>query len=153
MVPRNRDWSSLARSSRRRWVAAYGGRGTPERRAERARRAYEAGEHLTPAQRGHEPSAVRDDRTISAFVGSGAAFVELSGLTRAEVRRLARYDSLVGQLARGQIGGREFRRRVGSWRPVQGLPLASDPEAVLAAVERRRAADVEVFTYRSGRAA
>ena len=138
--------------TRRRWIAAYGGRGTPERRTERARGAYERGEHLSPEQRGHEPTEVRNARAVSGFFGPDADFVVVDGLDRAEVRRLARYDALVGQLAAGQITGNEFRRRVESWRPIAGLRLTSDPAAVLARLEQMRAADLEVFSYSSGRA-
>jgi hypothetical protein len=150
---RDRDWNRLSASSRRRWTAALGGRGTPERRAERARAAYEGGAHLTPEQRGHEPAEVRAGRTISALFGDDASYREVSHLNRAETARLARYNGLVGQLAQGQISPAEFERRVRSWRPVAGERLASNPEAVLARLEQRRAEDAELVYYVSGRTA
>jgi hypothetical protein len=152
VTPTEREWSSLARGTRRRWIAAYGGKGSPERRAERARDAYERGEHLSSAQRGHEPREIRSGRAVSAFFGPNADFVVVDGLDRAEVRRMARYDALVGQLAAGRVTPSEFRRRVESWRPIASRQLTSDPSAVLARLERLRAADLEVFAYASGRA-
>jgi hypothetical protein len=90
---------------------------------------------------------------MSAYMGSGARFSVPTNLTRTEARRLARYDSFVSQLSRGRISGRDFERRVSSWRPFRGDRLTADPRAVLAALERRRDEELEVFEYRSGRAA
>jgi hypothetical protein len=106
---------------------------------------------------GHEPSAERAATTIGAPVGdpahgTPARFVELSGLSRQERSRIGRYGSLVGQLRDGQITPAAFRRRVSRWAPVAGLPLLSDPDAVLAIVERRRAAGEPSFVYRNGQA-
>lgn len=140
-------------SYRRRLVAAHGGTGRPAHRAAKARAAYEAGVPLTATQRGHEPTSVRAGRTMSAMFGDGADFREVQSPTRGETQRLGRYNSLVGQLAEGRISPAEFRRKVVSWRPVAGQRLASDPDAVLARLDERRAADRELFEYRSGRVA
>jgi hypothetical protein len=42
---------------------------------------------------------------------------------------------------------------VRGWRPIVGERFLSDPDAVLALLEDRRASDLEVFYYESGRAA
>ena len=152
-MPAPRNWSRLSAGSRRRWIAALGGKGSPVRRAKRAAQAYEAGAHLRPEQRGHESSAVRQARSISGFVGPGARFVDFRAPNRGDLRRLARYDALVGQLSRGQITNAEFRRKVSSWRPIAGQGLTSDPDAVLARLDELRAQDQETFHYYSGRAA
>ena len=39
-------------------------------------------------------------------------------VSRADLRRAGRYDSLVAGLAAGRMSGRAFERRVGAWRPV-----------------------------------
>jgi hypothetical protein len=153
VAPRSRSWKSLSPGRRRSWIASHGGEGDAARRENRARAAYEGGARQTPAQRGHEPSIVRAGRTISAYFGPTATYRDVRRPNRAEARRLGRYDALVGRLSRGEITGAEFRRRVRSWRPVAGEQLASDPDAVLAALEQRRAADLELFSYSSGRAA
>ncbi len=148
-----RRWSSLAAGTRRRWVSAFGGQGTPTQRAARAQRHYEAGEHLPAERTGHEPAGVRAGRQTSAFVGDRAEFVVFRYLSRSEARRLARYDSVVSQLARGRLSDREFERRISGWRPFRGERFASNPQAVLAALDRRRDEELELFEYRSGRAA
>ena len=117
-----------------------------------ARAAYESGVPLTAAQRGHEPTIVRARRACRPCSGTAPTF-ETAEPTRGETQRLARYNALVGQLAEGKISGTEFQRKVESWRPVAGQRLASDPDAVLARLEQRRAEDRELFEYRSGRAA
>lgn len=88
----------------------------------------------------------------SGFFGPEAEFRDMRRPNRAEARRLGRYNSLVGQLSRGQISGTEFERRVRSWKPLAGQRLASDPKAVLARLESLRAADIELIVYVSGRA-
>jgi hypothetical protein len=90
---------------------------------------------------------------MSVYLGPEARFGVPENLTRAEARRLARYDSFVGQLARGRATGRDFQRRIAAWRPFRGERFTSDPRAVLAAIDRRRDDELEVFEYRSGRAA
>lgn len=150
---RRRSWDSLSHSSQRRWIAAFGGRGSREQRNERASLAYEAGEHLTAAQRGHEPSEVRANRTMSGFFGDDAEYGEVRRPDRAEARRLGRYDNLVRQLRGGRITGAEFERTVRRMRLLDGRRFASNPQAVLARLEVRKALDLDVFTYVSGRAA
>jgi hypothetical protein len=61
---------------------------------------------------------------MSAYMGERARFSLHGNLSRSEARRLGRYDSLVGQLSTGRLSGREFERRVGSWRPFRGEQLA-----------------------------
>jgi hypothetical protein len=100
---------------------------------------------------GHDRPAVRADRHISIFVDEPPYFVELSGLSRRDVRRAARYDNLVRQMAEGRVSAATFRRRVGRWRPIDGRRFLSDPDAVLAVLEDRRALDLEIFVYTSGR--
>lgn len=148
-----RQWSALAAGTRRRWVSAYGGQGTPAQRAARAQRHYEAGEHLPLGRTGHEPASTRAGRSMSAYMGEHAQFSVYGNLTRSEARRLGRYDALVGQLSTGRISRAEFERRVSAWRPFRGERFASDARAVLAALDRRRDDELEVFEYRSGRAA
>ena len=88
---------------------------------------------------------------MSAYIGEGAQFRVYGDLSRSEARRLGRYDSLVGQLAIGRLSGRDFQGRVSGWRPFRGELLSSTAQAVLAALDRRRDAEAEVFEYRSGR--
>jgi hypothetical protein len=153
-VPARRgSWSALSPRSRDHWVVAYGGKGTRAQREVRAARAYEAGARLGRAQVGHEPAAVREGRAITAFVGPDARFVEFRSLSRAEVRRLGRYDQAVHDLAGARLSPTAFGRKVSSWRPIAGEHLSSDPAAVLARLDLLRAADIEPFAYRSGRAA
>jgi hypothetical protein len=101
---------------------------------------------------GHESSEVRAQRQVSLLVDGPPRFAVLAGLARRDVSRAARYDALVSNLTQGRIAPRAFQRRVSSWRPIAGYTFLSDAEAVLAIVEARRAADEEVFVYRSGRA-
>ncbi len=152
-MARDRDWGALASGTRRRWVGAYGGTGTPAQRAGHARAAYESGAHLPAGHTGHEAASLRQGRAMSVYLGPEARFGVPENLTRAEARRLARYDSFVGQLARGRATGRDFQRRIAAWRPFRGERFTSDPRAVLAAIDRRRDDELEVFEYRSGRAA
>lgn len=42
-------------------------------------------------------------------------------VSRADVLRAGRYDSLVGQLVAGRLPGRAFERRVRGWRPIDVL--------------------------------
>jgi hypothetical protein len=154
-VPARRgSWSALSPRTRGRWVGAFGGESQdPVRREARARFAYETGATIPRAEAGHEPAGVREGRTITALIGPDAAFVEFRSPTRGEARRLGRYDQAVGDLARGRLSPAAFRRKVSSWRAVAGQHLTADPAAVLARLDQLRAADVDPFAYRSGRAA
>jgi hypothetical protein len=147
--PRGRDWSGLAAGTQRRWTAVYGGRGTPEQRAARAARRYEAGAPLPREHTGHE----RERPAITGMVEPGAVVVEFAGLDRGERRRVARWNSLAAQLATGTLAPAEFQRRVARWRPVQGHQLSSDAAAVLARQEEERAAGEELAPYHRGRVA
>ena len=90
--------------------------------------------------------------SISLMVDYPPRLVVIEGLTRRDVRRAARYDSLVRQLDRGRIAGATFRRRIAEWRPIAGFVFLADPDAVLALLDELRAHDVELFIYDSGRA-
>jgi hypothetical protein len=89
------------------------------------------------------------------FVDDPPRWVELEMRPR-EGRRVARYLSLAGRLADYPKNGfrrAEFARKVSAWRPLpNGMRFLADPDAVLALVEQRRALDLEVFYYESGRA-
>jgi hypothetical protein len=69
------------------------------------------------------------------------------------VSRAARYDALVSNLRQGHISPEAFEKRVSGWRSIAGQTFLSDPNAVLAIAEERRAAEEPPFVYRSGRAA
>lgn len=79
-------------------------------------------------------------------------FIIVEGLIYRDLKRAGRYDSLVGKLQEHRITPAEFRRRIRSWRPIAGFRFLSDPNAVLALLDERRASDQEVFVYSSGRA-
>lgn len=105
---------------------------------------------------GHEAPSVRAGRSISVMVeapGGGAEWVVLTGVTRAEASRAAKYESLVAQLRAGRITPARFEKRVSSWRPIHGRTFLADADAVLALNESRRAAELPTFEYTSGRAA
>ena len=97
---------------------------------------------------GHRPPPVA--MAMSALVEPGM-FVRFEELTRSEARRVARYDSLLGQLDQGLLSPSAFRRRVRSWRPIRGERFLSDAEAALAILDMRRAAGDEVFVYEGRR--
>jgi hypothetical protein len=78
-------------------------------------------------------------------------FVVIQSPTRGEVRRAGTYQSLTAQLRSGRISPTAFRRRVSRWAPIAGHGFLADPDAVLAIIEARRAADDELFIYQSGR--
>jgi hypothetical protein len=153
-VPARRgSWDELSPRTRARWTGAFGG-GSRDvaRREDRARAAYERGERISRSQAGHEPAAVREGRAASAFFGPDAEYRVVERLTKAEARRLGRVDALVGQLVTRDIEPEEFERRSSRWRPFRGERLTSDPRAVLGRIEQRRAGDLDLFEYRSGRA-
>lgn len=89
---------------------------------------------------------------ISLMVDDPPRFIVVEGLTYRDLKRAGRYDSLVGKLQEHRITPTEFRRRIRSWRPIAGFRFLSDPDAVLAVLDERRASDQEVFVYSSGRA-
>jgi len=102
---------------------------------------------------GHDRPAVRANRAISVFVDRPDPWMVLAAPTPNETRRAARYDALVGQLASGRLSPAAFNRRISGWRPIRGERFLSDPDRVLAEIERRRASDEELFYYESGRTA
>jgi hypothetical protein len=67
-------------------------------------------------------------------------------LGRAEARRAAGYAALVRDLCMGRLDPLAFAQRVRGWAPLAGHRLVSDPDTVLALVDRMRAEDVDPFT-------
>lgn len=98
---------------------------------------------------GHERPQVVEARQISILTED--RFVILERATRGEARRAGRYASLVSNLQQGKMPPTAFERRMRSWKPIRGHRFLSDPQAVLAIVESRRAAEQDTFFYRSGR--
>jgi hypothetical protein len=86
---------------------------------------------------------------ISLIVGDPPRFIIVEGLNRRQRSRVGRYMGLVEQLDHEKLSAAAFRRRVRRWRPIAGQRFLSDPEAVRAVVQRRRAADQEIFHYES----
>jgi hypothetical protein len=146
----------LAQARRGQLTSSNTRKGTPERQAvDRVtflrRRALHP--ELTARQAHGHPASGDVNPSISIIVGGPPRFLIVQGLSRRDTRRAARYGSLVSQLDDGAISGRAFSRRVGAWRPIVGYRFLSDPDAVLAIIEQRRAEDAEIFVYESGRAA
>jgi hypothetical protein len=149
------DRERLERAWRRELTRRNTQPGTPERQAvDRVAylRRLERNLGLTARQAAGHPKP--DDRlpSISLMVEAPPRFLVVEGLSRADTRRAARYEGLVGQLRDGKITPATFERRVSSWRPIAGYRFLSDPYAVLAILEERRAQDQEIFVYDSGRA-
>ncbi|MGO9197336.1 MAG: hypothetical protein ACLQK4_09435 [Acidimicrobiales bacterium] len=87
--------------------------------------------------------------TVSFFaqLGTGPTVLAAVTVSRSDVRRVARYLGLVGQLSENRISPDAFERRVASWRPVTILDppgfrgrvrFFSDPQAaqLLSEIER-----------------
>ena len=75
-------------------------------------------------------------------------FFQAKYLSPKEKTTAGKYDSLVAQLVRGRVGPAEFRHEVAKLPTFRGRKLASNPDAVLARVEQRRALEEEVlFVY------
>jgi hypothetical protein len=98
------------------------------------------------------PGDVLPTATFFAEKDSGPTLLVDVTVSRRDVRRVARYLGLVGQLAEGRIAPAVFARRVGSWRPIRVLDPAelrgdvrflADPAAVLALVEIDRGEERE----------
>ncbi|MGO9910346.1 MAG: hypothetical protein ACLPQS_04175 [Acidimicrobiales bacterium] len=97
---------------------------------------------------GHEaPSDVLPVVTFFAVLGAAPTVLADVTVSRRDVRRVARYLGLVGQLSEGRISPEAFERRVASWRPVTILDppgfrgqvrFLSDPQAAqfLSEIER-----------------
>ena len=99
---------------------------------------------------GHEPVAA-PERVMLALFDGPPRWVELHGLTRGEARRVARYDSLLGHLAAGDVSGSAFRRRVSAWAPLRGERFLADPETVRALLVERAEAGEALFRYEGRR--
>lgn len=132
-VPRpQRAWDRLASGTRRRWVSAFGGPRSlsAERRAGRARLAYEAGEHLPVERTGHAGpySAVFSELVTTAGVQQHVRITD-----RVEGRRAGEYEADVGRLLGGHMDPAAFQDR---WRhrvrTVAGFEVEADPDRVLA---------------------
>ena len=92
---------------------------------------------------GHAPpGSTGPTATFGAIpeTGGDARLLIAVTVSRADLRRAARYDSLVAGLAAGRMAPRTFERRVAGWRPltVLGPPalvgryrFVSDPRAAL----------------------
>ncbi|MGO8679162.1 MAG: hypothetical protein ACLQVX_25250 [Limisphaerales bacterium] len=94
---------------------------------------------------------VKSTRSMPALFGDPPRWVDLDNLSRAEARRVGRYNAMVRQLAEGKLSPAAFRRRVSSWRPFRGEHFLSSPGAARALLEVRRAGDEELFYYERGR--
>ena len=133
MARPERNFDLLSRGARRRWIAAFGGPRSlaPVRRAERARHAYQAGEHLPVERTGH---AGPYEATYSQVVTTQGA-LEVTVHSRVEGSRVGAHASDVGLLLDGQLDPKAFERR---WRrrvrKAGDVELESDPERVIAAV-------------------
>ena len=162
-----RRWSRLAPASRRRWIAEHGGPRSlgHEAREQRARAAYERGEHLE--RLGHE-ELVEPRGVVLLTAQDGVVRLTGTDLSRQDLRRAAVHLHAARHLAEvydnsdkatWERAALRFRRRFRRWQPVAGYRLSADPAAVLAMVEMQRAARdegrVEVFAEsgktRSGR--
>jgi hypothetical protein len=151
-VPARRGaWADLSPRTRDRWVGRFGGRGSPAMQERRGRAAYELGATISRAEAGHERADARERTTISLLVDDPPRFVELAGLSRAERRRVARYDALASNLVQGRLSPAAFRARVSGWRRIAGFRFLADPDAVVAILDDRRQSGEETFVYRGRR--
>jgi hypothetical protein len=151
-IPRKRAPDSLLVPARRgvltRANTKAGSRGRQAvHRAEAERRQLARPLESARQALGHESAARREQIRISALVAGPDRYIELDGLTRRDRVRVARYNALVSNLAQGNISPAAFRRRVSRWQTIAGHRFLADPDAVLALMEQRRAADQETFTY------
>ena len=128
----DRSWSRLAAGTRRRWISAFGGPRSlaPERRAERARLAYEADEHLPTAHTGHAgPYAV----VFAELVTTTGVHEHVRVTDRVEGRRAGEYEADVGRLLGGHLEPAAFRSRwTNRVRTVAGFEVEADPDRVIA---------------------
>jgi hypothetical protein len=73
---------------------------------------------------GHAPPGSTGPRATFGAMPEGGGEARLLidvQVSRADVRRAARYDGLVGQLKTGRLSARAFERRVRGWRPIRVL--------------------------------
>lgn len=149
------DPELLAKARRGELTKATTEKGTPERRAvdrnQYLKRKAAARPGLSARQALGHPKASDTRPTISFMAEDPARFVIVETDNRRDLKRAARYDNLVSQLASGRLSPAVFRRRVGAWRPIAHLRFLSDPDAVLAIIEARRAGEKDLFVYSSGR--
>lgn len=136
------DAGILTRSNTRPGSA---GRRAADAATYRARAAQVRPGHTIREALGHERAGLPERGMSAILVGSG--YVTLEGLNGSDVRRTARYSSLVGELVSGELSPQAFRRRVGSWREIRGERFESDPDVVMAIIETRRALGEEIFEY------
>lgn len=128
----DRDWGRLAPGTRRRWVSAFGGPRSlgAVRRAERARLAYESGEHLPVAHSGH---AGAYSVVFSELVTTTGVQHHVRVTSRVEGRRAGEYEADVGRLLGGRMEPAAFRAR---WRhrvrTVAGFEVEATPSRVVA---------------------
>ncbi len=128
-----RSFSLLSSGARRRWIAAYGGprRLGPVRRADRARRSYEAGMRLPVEHTGHAGSY---EVTYSQVVTT-AGVREVTVFDRVDARRVGDHSRDVRRLRDGGLDPSSFRRR---WqrrvRRAGDVELESDPYRIIASV-------------------
>lgn len=157
-MPRRReiDPALLAAARRGELTNANTRAGTPERQAvDRVKYLRRRAAHPERSARQALAHPAPGDRpgSISFMVDDPPRFVLVEGLSGRDLRRAGRYGRLARELESGRLSHAAFRRQVGAWRPIAGFRFLSDPDAVLALVEDRRAADLEIFYYDSGRAA
>jgi hypothetical protein len=125
-----RIWSQLSPSSRRRWIAAFGGprRTEAAHRAELARLAYESGARLPADHTGH---AGRYEVRFSQVVTTEGVR-DLTVESRIEARRVGEHTADVALLRDGIVDAPTFRRR---WRKristAGSAQLEADPDRVL----------------------
>ena len=82
---------------------------------------------------------------------AGVGFARVEGPTRAERRRLARWNSRAGELRQGVIAPARFQRLVASWAPLRAERFESNPDVVLAVLAERSEAGEPTFEYRGRR--
>lgn len=99
---------------------------------------------------GHEAHGA-PERVMLALLDGPPRWAELHGLSRGEARRVARYDSLLGHLAAGDISGAAFRRRVSSWAAIRGERFLADPDLALALLSERAEGGESLFRYEGRR--
>jgi hypothetical protein len=127
----DRNWSTLAPGTQRRWIGNSGGPRTlpPAERRRRAQLAYEAGARLAPEHTGHGPKVVGEFAAVATTQG----IMEVSGDNWRERNRLGRFSGDSAALMAGEISDEEFakrwRRRVGT---VGDVELETDPRRVRA---------------------
>lgn len=100
--------------------------------------------------------------TFFAQTPEGARLVTVEGVSASDLRRAGRYMRAAQALVRGNYrtpsgvelhgaaADRHFRQRFAAWKPIAGIEVVSDPDAVKALVVVSREAGTEV-TFDSGR--